>query len=159
MNNRCDTEHDQIVVFTLDEVQYALLLNTVERVVRAVEITPLPQAPKIVLGAINAWGRLVPVVDIRRRFGLPLRQLRLGDRFLIARTSRRLVALVVDSVSGTHELEGQQVEEACQDLSFAPALKGVAKLASGLALIYDLDQFLSLDEEHRLDEALAGVAE
>jgi purine-binding chemotaxis protein CheW len=144
------------VVFTLGETQYALFLATVERVVRAVEITPLPQAPEIVLGVINAWGQLAPVVDVRRRFGLPGRGLRVDDRFLIARTPRRLLALVVDSVEGIQELECQQARAACQGLSFAHGLQGVAKLADGLALIYDLDQFLSLDEERQLDEALAG---
>jgi purine-binding chemotaxis protein CheW len=152
-------DYDQIVVFNLLETQYALPLATVERVVRAVEITPLPQAPEIVLGVINAWGHLVPVVDVRRRFGLPARELRVDDRFLIARASRRLVALVADSVAGVQMLESRQTEASGQDLSFARGLKGVARLADGLALIYDLDQFLSLDEEHQLDAALAGGPE
>ncbi|MFH1036144.1 MAG: chemotaxis protein CheW [Pseudomonadota bacterium] len=155
MSRRRQTDHDEIVLFTLGETQFALFLTTVERVVRAVEITPLPQAPEIVLGVINAWGQLAPVVDVRRRFGLPARGLRVDDRFLISRTPRRLMALVVDSVEGVQELENQRAQAACQGLSFAQGLKGVAKLADGLALIYDLDQFLSLDEEFQLDAALA----
>jgi len=67
-----------------------------------------------------------------------------------------LVALVVDSVDGVRQLDRQQVLEAERGLAFAPYLKGVAKLADGLALIYDLDQFLSLDEERKLDAALSG---
>lgn len=159
MSSRRWTDHDQIVVFTLGETPYALFLATVERVVRAVEITPLPRAPEIVLGIINVGGQLVPVVDVRRRFGLPVHELRIDDRFLIARTSRRQVALVVDSVAGIQELEAQHAQAACQGLSFAHGLNGVAKLADGLALIYDLEQFLSLDEERQLDEALAGGPE
>ncbi|RJX29402.1 MAG: purine-binding chemotaxis protein CheW [Desulfarculus sp.] len=156
MKRRRQTGHKEIVVFALDEPRYALPLTTVERVVRAVDITPLPKAPEIVLGVINAEGRIVPVVDIRRRFGLPARELQLEDRFLIARTSRRVVALVVDSVAGIQELDGRQSLESGQALAFAPYLQGVAKLADGLVLIYDLDQFLSLDEERKLDAALSG---
>ena len=75
----------QLVVFNMDEQRYALQLATVERVVRMVEVTLLPQAPKIVLGVINAQGRIIPVVDIRRRFRLPARDIHLSDHLLIAR--------------------------------------------------------------------------
>ena len=62
------------MVFTLDRQRYALPLSVVERVVRMIEITPVPHTPDIVLGVINAQGRVIPVVDIRRRFRLPTRQ-------------------------------------------------------------------------------------
>ncbi|MCJ7523801.1 MAG: chemotaxis protein CheW [Candidatus Aminicenantes bacterium] len=147
---------DRIVVFALDEPHYALLLSSVERVVRAVEITPLPKAPKIVLGIINAQGRIIPVIDVRQRFRLPAREMKLDNRFIIASTSRRLVALMVDSVAGVRELADGQMVNVEQSLPFAEYLKGVAKLEDNLVLIHDLDQFLSLDEEKALDAALAG---
>ena len=145
-----------LVLFLLDEQYYALYLPAVERVVRAVEIIPLPKAPEIVLGIINAQGRIIPVIDVRRRFHLPTREIKPDDRFIIASTSRRLVALVVDSVAGVRELTDRQMVSVKQSLPFAEYLKGVAKLEDNLALIYDLDQFLSLDEENVLDAALAG---
>ncbi|MEW5913985.1 MAG: chemotaxis protein CheW [Thermodesulfobacteriota bacterium] len=145
-----------ILVFTLDAPQYALPLAIVERVLRAVEITPLPKAPEIVRGVINLRGRVIPVVDIRRRFGLPARTLRLDDRLLVAQASHRPVALVVDEVVGLRRLAQEQTQDSEPALSFAPHLKGVAKLEDGLALIYDLDQFLSLDEQKALDAALSG---
>lgn len=145
-----------IVVFALDELRYALLLSSVERVVRAVEITPLPKAPGIVLGIINVQGRIIPVIDVRQRFRLPAREIELDDRFIIASTPRRLVALVVDSVSGVRELADGQMVNVEQSLPFAEYLKGVAKLEDNLVLIHDLDQFLSLDEEKALDAALTG---
>ena len=64
---------NHIVVFTLDEQRYALHLLAVERVVRAVEVTALPEAPEIVLGVVNVKGRIVPVINVRRRFRLPER--------------------------------------------------------------------------------------
>jgi len=145
-----------LVLFVLDEQHYALCLPAVERVVRAVEITPLPKAPEIVLGIINARGRVIPVIDVRRRFHLPTRAIKPDDRFIIASTSRRLVVLVVDSVAGVRELTDRQMVSVEQSLPFAEYLTGVAKLEDDLALIYDLDRFLSLDEETVLDSALAG---
>jgi purine-binding chemotaxis protein CheW len=143
-----------IVVFTLDEPRYALALSAVERVVRAMEITPLPKAPEIVLGVINAQGRIIPVMDVRARFRLPTRAVDCDDRFIIARTSRRSVALVVDGVVGIHALADGELVSALQALPFTEYLHGVAKLDDNLALIYDLEQFLSLDEEYVLDAAL-----
>jgi purine-binding chemotaxis protein CheW len=145
----------KIVLFTLDEPRYALLLAAVERVVRAVEITPLPKAPEIVLGVINAQGRILPVLDIRKRFRLPTREISVDNRFIIARTKQRQVALVVDSVAGVHELTEREIVNAKQALPFAQYLKGVAKLEDNLVLIHDLDQFLTLDEEQVLDGTLA----
>lgn len=147
---------EHLLVFTLDEPRYALPLAAVERIVRAVEVTPLPKAPEIVLGAINAQGRVIPVVDVRRRFRLPAREMRLDDRFIIARTARRLVALAADDVAGVRELAPRALVSAEEALPFAGYLRGVAKLEDGLVLISDLDAFLSLDEERQLELALAG---
>ena len=157
--NEQDLSHDFMVVFALDEPRYALLLSAVEKVVRAVEITPLPKAPEIVVGVINAQGRILPVLDIRKRFRLPAREMKPDDRFIIARTSRRQVALVVDSVVGVHKLAEREMVSAKEALPFAQYLKGVAKVENNLVLIHDLDQFLSLDEERVLDPALAKGAQ
>jgi purine-binding chemotaxis protein CheW len=156
MNSLQRNEQMQIVVFSLDEPRYALDLFAVERVVRAVEITPLPKAPEIILGVINVTGQVVPVVDVRKRFSLPGREVGLNDRFIISRTSKRLVALVADDVIGVQKLENRQIINAEQDLQFAGYIKGVAKVDGDLILIHDLDRFLSLDEERKLDEALSG---
>jgi len=148
------TELNQLVVFTLDEQRYALRLATVERIVRAVEITQLPRAPEIVLGVVNMQGRVVSVVNIRKRFRLPERTLEPSDRLIFAQTSRRTVALVADAVSGVVECSKNQVTGAAAVLSGLQYVAGVAKLEDGLVLIHDLDKFLSLEEEEALDEVL-----
>jgi len=66
-----DDRSVEYVVFHLDEQQYALKVSAVERVVHAVELTLLPEAPDIVLGIINIHGKIIPVVNISRRFHLP----------------------------------------------------------------------------------------
>jgi len=157
MTNLKQTGQNQIVLFTLDEPRYALYLSAVERVVRAVEITPLPEAPGIVLGVINWKGKIIPVMDIRKRFNLPAREMGLDDRLIIARAAERQVALAADSVDGIRELTDQEMVSAGQSIPFTQHLKGVAKVDGDLVLIYDLDRFLSLDEEQNLDAALSGA--
>ena len=89
-------DRQQFFVLRLDDRLYALYLPVVLRAVRVVEITPLPKAPDIVSGIINVHGEIIPVVDIRKRFGLPQRETRPSDQIIIARTSRRTVALLAD---------------------------------------------------------------
>ncbi len=142
------------VVFTLDEQRYALPLSVVERVVHAVEVTPLPKAPEIVLGVVNVRGRVIPVVNVRKRFRLPEREIELSDQFIIARAAKRPVALVVDTVAGIHEHLEREVIKAEDVLPAMEYVDGVAKLEDGLVLVHDLDKFLSLEEEEALDDSL-----
>jgi len=143
-----------LVVFTLDDQCYALYLSTVERIVRVAEITPLPKAPGVVLGVINIGGRIVPVVDIRKRFGLPAREINLSDQLVIANTLHRSVALLVDSVIGVIEHSAATMVSAEQILPGMEYVEGVVKLEDGIILIHDLGTFLSLEEEKALEDAV-----
>lgn len=140
-----------LVVFTLDEQRYALRLHAVERIVRTVAVTPVPRAPEIVTGLINVEGQVVPVFDIRRRFCLPERRKNFSDQIIIAYASKRMVALVVDSVNGVEERQGEEVTTADEILPGLQYLEAVAKLDDGMILIHNLDQFLSLEEEGQLN--------
>ena len=148
---------EQLVVFSLDAQRYALRLSAVERVVRAVAVTPLPAAPEIVQGMINIEGQIVPVFNIRRRFRLPEKEMSLNDHLIIARTVRRKVALLADSVSGLVEVPSAMVVDASKILPQIEYVEGVAKLEDGMALIHDLDGFLSLEEDRALDAVIKSV--
>jgi purine-binding chemotaxis protein CheW len=142
------------VVFSLDAGRYALPLHCVERIVRAVQVTSLPQAPAIVLGAIDVAGRVLPVLNIRQRFGLPQRDIAPADQFLIACTPKRTVVLAIDTAAGVLEWPAAATTDAG---SLAPGLahiRGVIAMADDLVLIHDLDAFLSMDEAQALDAAL-----
>jgi purine-binding chemotaxis protein CheW len=154
MNESLQTATDQIVVFTLDELLYALPLPTVVRVIHAIEIRHLPEAPEIIAGIINVKGQIIPVADIRKRFALPAREIDPDDRLIIADTGKRQVAILVDTVTGIRDLAPGQQKQAEETLPFAEHLRGVAKVDDGLILIYNLDRFLSLDEEKELEQAL-----
>lgn len=142
-----------LVVFTLDEQCYALHLAAVERTVLMVEITPLPKAPEVVLGVITVQGLIVPVLDMRKRFRLPPREVRLSDHMLIARTKHRTVAFIADAVSDVIELAEQEIVEPSTIHPGLEHVAGVTRLDGGMIFIHDLDGFLSLDEEEALDAA------
>jgi purine-binding chemotaxis protein CheW len=142
---------DQWVVFCLDAGRYALPLHCVERIVRAVQVTALPRAPGLVLGVIDVAGRVLPVFNVRQRFGLPERAIDPADQFLIARTVGRTVVLAVDTVAGVFE----QPAAAMNDVGNLPPelahIRGVISIADDLVLIHDLEAFLSSDEVRALD--------
>ena len=149
---------NHLIVFALDRQRYALPLPVVDRVVRMVAITPLPKAPDIVLGVVNIQGRVIPVIDMRRRFRLPEREIALTDQLVVAHTVRRPVALVADAVQDVITCAEQSLIAAENILPQVEYVKGVVKLTDGLILIHDLDKFLSLEEESSLDQALENRA-
>lgn len=144
----------QCLVFALDGERYGLVLSAVDNVVRAVAITPLPQAPDIVLGVVNVRGRVIPVINMRRRFRLPERGIVLTDQLVIAHTARRPVALVADAVSNILQYPEEDIVEAQSILADAEYIEGVVRLNGSLILIHNLDTFLSLEEETSLDRAI-----
>jgi len=146
---------EQIVVFTLDQQVYGLPLNKVVRVIHAIEITRLPKSPEIVSGIINVNGRILPVIDVRKRFGLASHEIDMDDQLILADTGKRQVALIVDSVTGVQAIESYQQIDSKETMPFAAFIGGIVKLDTELILIYDLEQFLNLDEEKLLEEALS----
>jgi len=149
----------RLVVFTLDGQRYALPASAVERVLAMAALSPLPQAPAIALGVINVHGRVLPVLDIRRRFGLPDRAYGLTAQLLVARTQRRTVVLPVDAVLEVTEVAPQAIIAPDTILPGIGHLAGIVALPGGLLFIHDLDGFLSLDEEQELTQALRGLDE
>ena len=73
------------------------------------EVTPLPEAPEIVLGVIDLQGNIVPVMSMRKRFGLSEPEASLSDQLIVADTGTRSIALLVSSVSGVTERTAEEV--------------------------------------------------
>ena len=142
------------VIFRLEGQRYAVDLSQVERVVSMVAISPLPKTPAVVAGVINCRGSVVPVLDIRPRFGLPRREFGLTDHLLLARTTRRMLALPVDEVLGVNQVETEDVLDASTLFPGVGYVKGIVALADGLLFIHDLEALLSMDEERQLTEAI-----
>ena len=145
---------DAWVVFKLDEQEFAVGLTAVERVVRAVEITPLADAPRGVRGVINLQGRIVPVFDLWTRFGLPSREVSATDHLVIAHTHWRTVALLVDSVAGVVSQSEAQVTPASEILPDLESVSGLMKLHGNIVHVHDLERFLSIEDHEALQMML-----
>jgi purine-binding chemotaxis protein CheW len=145
---------NQIVVFTLGMQRYGIPLSEVERVVRMVEVTPLPDTPPFIRGVINVKGEIMPVIDLRRRFGLPERATQLQDQLLITRCLKRSFALMADMVSDVCDSPERTLTPVDDIFPGLQLLVGVAKLSDGMILIHDLNKLLSPHDENTLDEAM-----
>ncbi len=146
-----------IVVFMIETQRYGVSLQAVDRIIRLVDYAPLPQAPEIVAGVINFQGAVIPVINLRKRFGLPEREPRLSDHLILGRTLRRRVALLADEACGIETVGESAWIPAPNILPRTGYLAGAVKREDGLILIHDLDACLSLDEEHALVLALTEV--
>jgi purine-binding chemotaxis protein CheW len=147
----------QLVMWTFDEQRYALPLAVVDRIVRAVEILPLPTAPKIVSGVVNIQGRIVPVVDMRRRLSLPLRDAMPSDHIVVAQASRRTVAFFIDAIGGVVECADDRIVPGTHIVPGLEGVRGIVKMEDGMIVVQDLDRFLSLDEETVLEKAMSDA--
>jgi purine-binding chemotaxis protein CheW len=138
-----------LVVFRLDRERYALPLATVDRIVRAVAVTPLPRAPAVVTGAIDVAGQVIPVLSLRHRFGLPERPITPDDHFILARAGQRTVALTMDQALGVIEHARGDIVPVDSITPHLQHVRGVLQLPDGLVIIQDLERFLSLDGRTR----------
>lgn len=148
----------QFLEFAIADRRLGLPTEVLQEVLRAVAIAPLPKAPPIVEGVINLRGTLVPVLDLRQRFGLPAVPLAPDQHLVIARAGRRTVALRVDRALALVAVEERAI---VSPESVAPGTEhvaGIAKLPDGLLVIHDLNRFLSLEEARQMDAAIGDAA-
>jgi purine-binding chemotaxis protein CheW len=142
-----------LLLFRLDEQKYGVPLDEVVRVVHAVEVTPLPGAPPVAMGVIDVEGQILPVLSIRYRLGIGEKPISPRNQFLIVKTKRRTVALVIDQADDVAEIATASIVSAPEMIPGLEHIRGVAVLEDGVVLIQDLDRFLSLDEESAIDRA------
>lgn len=149
--------NSQLVVFSLDDQQYSLNLACVERIIRAVEITYLPEAPDDVLGIINVEGRIIPVVSTRKKLGLPEKELDLQDLFIILTDNGVTFAVVADEVKPVLELPHDQLVGAQKLLPGAGAVDSVAKLDQGMIIVLTTQGVFSRQDHQFLINRLREV--
>lgn len=147
-----------LLLFTIDDQRFALPLAQVRETVRAVAITPLVGAPGVVEGIVDVRGTVTPVLDLRRRFGLPPRPVSPEEHLVLAVAGARPVALRVDRATDVVTVPDESVTPAAPEDPATRHLAGVARLADGMVLIGDLEAFLLQGEREALERALAAEA-
>jgi len=148
-------EETQLVIFRLDDQEYALPIANVVQVVRIVAITPMPEAPEIVKGVINVRGKVIPVIDVRKRFNLSAKPYDLNTQLLIAQMDGRMMALIVDVVSEVLTMPAGSIEHPSEIAPQMERLSAVGKLGDRLLLMPDLGRILTFEEERRLEAVMA----
>ena len=135
-----------IVVFAVDDQRCALPLQVVERAVRAVEVTVLPDVPEMILGAVNVQGHILPVVSLRRWLGRPDRAVEPEDHLLVVHAGTGRLVLLVDEVRGVVEYEPRQTGPVSEPVAGMPAGCELLDLEDGLVLVPDLERILVASE-------------
>lgn len=138
-----------LVSFRLDRQLYALPLDHVELALRMVAVTPVPEAPPWIAGVINLHGRVIPMIDLRQRFGQSSREAQADDRLLVVQAPERTVALMVDEVTEVLEMPAQQVDPARGPLSQARSLAAVIRREEELIFVLNVAWLLPSEEDVR----------
>ena len=146
-----------MVVFCLDQEEYALPITKVQEINRLVPITALPQTPVFMEGVINLRGRSIPIVDIRKRFELPLAPHSDDTRIIVVDVNGQTVGIIVDAVHEVIRLASANVEPPpptfILDVQY---IHGIAKVDDRLVILIDIDKVLSLSEEQALSAVNRG---
>lgn len=98
-----------IIVFKLDEKEYAVSYLKVEKVIRSVEITSLPNASEKIIGIINVHGQVVPIIDLRKVMGFPPRAIKITDKIIIIATNENPIGFIVDEIKGLIEASSDDI--------------------------------------------------
>ena len=131
-----------ILICTIDDRQYGFDLTVVERSILASEITPIPQAPDSVLGAINMHGQIIPVINLRSLLGLPPREIALNDHFVICREGTKTIALWVDRVKLVRSCTEEEFIPARDIMADLDIIRCALKDGDNITLIFDLEKLI-----------------
>jgi purine-binding chemotaxis protein CheW len=145
------TEEDKMkfAVFSIGAVDFALDIMRIKEIVKPLKITTIPKAPRFIEGVINLRGNIIPIVDLRKRFGVKIPESPLSsERIIIAKLNGKIIGLIVDLVTNVLSLGKSDISpppEIVKGIS-SQFIKGLGKVGSRLILLIDLDRILTVSE-------------
>src|ERR671937_1812199 len=148
-------EERQLVVFQLGAELYGVEISRVHEIIRLQAVTRVPRAPSFVEGVINLRGKVIPVVHLRRRFGLPTAEHTRSSRIVVVELSDHVVGIIVDGVSEVLRVNTATIEPPSPVVAGIDSeyLHGIAKLPERLVILLDLDRVLAREERSALAAA------
>jgi len=137
------TEH--LATFFLDREEYGVDVRQVQEIRRVTEITGVPRAPGFIRGVINLRGRILPVLDLKRKLGLGEVETRRATRIVVVRVKERLLGLLVDGASQVLKVELSRIEPPPEEVveKGGDYIRGVAKLDDRLIILVELERLLA----------------
>ena len=150
---------EHVVIFRLADEFYALDIQAVQEIVRMQTITSIPGSDFWVEGITNLRGRVVPVVDLRKRCGVEAGEYSAETRIVVVGSATGMVGLIVDAVSEVMRIPGDQVEQPSSIVAVPENtyLRGIAKLEDRLVSLMDLEGVLPTSGEGDLDFAAVAA--
>ncbi len=144
------TEH--LVTFFLTGEEYGVDVRLVQEIIRVSEVTQVPRAPEFIKGVINLRGRIIPVIDLKKKLGLGEVSIERQARVVVIRLRDRLIGLLVDGASQVLKVPVSTIEAAPEEVVEIDAnyIRGVAKLQARLIILVDLPKILGVDRDAAL---------
>lgn len=148
---------NQIVIFELGGESFGVEIGAVESIVQMLPITHVPQAPPFVRGVTNLRGRVLPVLDLYQRFGLPPQPEKQDQRIIVIQSEGVESGIIVDAVTEVETLNPDQIEPppALTRTTASQFVQGIAKMGERIIILLDLAKVLSSDEESLLAQLVA----
>jgi len=142
----------QLVGFKIAEEEYAVDILMVQEIIRMMQVTKVPNAPDFVDGVVNLRGRIIPVIDLRSKLGLPRKEVDKDKRIIVVEVSGKTVGFIVDAVTEVLRIPAS-ITEPPPDLITnvnSEFIKAVGKLEDRLLILIDLEKILSSNEKLEL---------
>lgn len=138
----------QLVTFGIGEEEFGIDILKVQEIIRIMDITKVPNAPPYVEGVINLRGKVIPVIDLRSRFGLDYHAHDSQTRIIVVDLHAMITGFVVDEVSEVLRIQSNTVEPPPPVVSGIESeyIKGVGKLDNRLLILLDLDKLIPIEE-------------
>ena len=149
-------QEKQLVVFDLAMEAYGVDIGAVREIIRMQDITRVPRTQEFVEGVINLRGKVIPVVDLRKRFGLVVSEQTADNRIVVVDIGGQDIGVVVDAVTEVLRITTDIIEPPSSVITSADSdyLLGIAKLESGMIILLDLERVLTDEEKSSLSEEL-----
>lgn len=144
----------QLVSFNIGNEEFGVNILKVQEINRMVEITKVPQAPSYVEGVINLRGKVIPIVSLRKRFNLEVKETDKNTRIVVVDINGNIIGLVVDAVSEVLRLNTNTIEPPPEIVTGINSeyIKGVAKLEDRLLIFLDLSKVIDINEVSAISE-------
>ena len=157
---KAQVTEEQVVVFSLAEELYGLDISRVQGIIKMPEVTRVPRAAEFVEGVINLRGEIVPIIDLRKRFGLRQQENGVDTRIINVEMGDHLVGLIVDAVEEVLNIPSDVIEPPPDLVTTVDSayLRGIAKLEERLVILLDLDRVLSTAEQQAIGRLGAEAA-
>lgn len=157
--NRHDSDLLQLVTFRVGTEEFAIPILSVQEINRMMQITRVPQSPPFVEGVINLRGKIIPVVDLRRRFGLEQATNSNDTRIIVVEVGGRVIGFTVDRVNEVLRIEENIVEPPPAMVCGVDTeyVRGVGKLEDRLLILLELGRLFGAEELAATDAVRAAA--